>query len=234
MLMVHPIAPPSLDYWVKNKVGFEIGGPSLQTWAGLGVYEQAAKIDVTNFAVNTLWEQGLKDGSVFQWKNQPKGIQYIRDATDLSGIPTNHYDFVLASHVIEHIANPFKALLEWRRILRPGGFLMIIAPFKNATFDHQRQTDRIEHLIKDYRSQTTEEDLSHLEEILRLHDLSRDPPAGNIDSFRIRSKNNFENRGLHHHVYDQELLYYMYLCLDLNVNIQFTWSLNQLIIGQKK
>ena len=232
--MVHRVAPSSLNYWIRNKVGFEIGGPSPHTWGGFGVYDQAAKMDVTNFAVNTLWEQGLKDGSVFQWNHRPKGIQYIRDAVDLSGIPSNHYDFVLASHVIEHIANPFKALLEWIRILRSGGFLMIIAPFKDATFDHKRNIDRIEHLIDDYHSQTMESDLSHLGEILRLHDLSRDLPAGNIDSFRSRSEKNFKNRGLHQHVFDQELLFYLCLCLNLNVNNQFTWGNSQLIIGQKK
>lgn len=232
--MVHVSKPTTLNHWIGNKTGFEIGGPSQQTWGSLGVYDQAAKVDVTNFAADTLWESGLKDGSTFMWNKQSKGIQYIRDAIDLKGIPNDHYDFVLASHVIEHIANPFKALLEWIRILRPGGLLMIIAPWKDVTFDHKRPIDRIEHLIDDYHKNVTEADLSHLEEILRLHDLVLDPPAGNIDSFRARSEKNLQNRGLHQHVYDHELLYQIYLCLNLNVKIQYTWGNCQLIIGQKK
>ncbi len=231
--MVQLTSPGTLNYWVRNKTGFEIGGPSLDSWGSLGVYDAAATIDTTNFAANTLWEKRLKDGSPFLWNNQPKGKQYIRDAVDLNGIPNEFYDFVLASHTIEHIANPFKALLEWLRILRPGGLLLIIAPFKDVTFDHKRNIDRLEHLINDYHNQTTEADLSHLPDILRLHDLARDPPAGNIDTFKARSEKNFENRGLHQHVYDQELLYYIYLCLNLNVKVQNTWDNGQLIIGQK-
>ena len=220
--MVHRWTPITLNYWVRNKIGFEIGGPSQHTWGTLGVYDQAAKIDVTNFAASTLWEKGLQDESIFMWNNHPRSTQYVRDGVNLTGIRSDYYDFVLASHVIEHIANPFKALLEWIRILRSGGFLMIIVPFKDVTFDHKRKVVRIEHLIHDYHSHIAETDLSHLEDILRLHDLSRDPPAGDINSFRARSEKNFQNRGLHHHVYDQKLLYDICICLNLNVTIQYT------------
>ncbi len=232
--MVQLTSPGTLNYWIKNKTGFEIGGPSVNTWAPLGVYDAAATVDTTNFAADTLWEKGLKDGSPFLWNNQPKGKQYLRDAVDLNGIPNDFYDFVLASHTIEHIANPFKALLEWIRILRSGGLLLIIAPWKDVTFDHKRNIDRLEHLIDDYHNQTTEADLSHLADILRLHDLERDRAAGDINAFKARSEKNFQMRGLHQHVYDQELLYYIYTCLNLNVKVQNTWSNSQLIIGQKK
>jgi SAM-dependent methyltransferase len=231
--MVHHAAPANLNYWVENKTGFEIGGPSGYTFGSLGVYDIAAKVDVTNFAADTLWEKGLKDGSPFLWKNQPKGIQYLLDAVDLHGIPNELYDFVAASHVLEHIANPFKALLEWLRILRSGGLLILITPLKAVTFDHKRDIVRIEHLINDYHNQTSEADLSHLDEILRLHDLGLDPPAGDPHSFKARSEKNFQNRALHQHVYDQELLYYIFKCLNLDVKMQITWTNSDLIIGQK-
>ncbi len=44
------------------------------------------------------------------------GIQYVRDATDLHGIPDEKYDFVVASHALEHIANPLRAVSEWTRV----------------------------------------------------------------------------------------------------------------------
>jgi SAM-dependent methyltransferase len=232
--MIHLGFPENFNYWVENKTGFELGGPSEHTFGSFGVYDVAARVDVANFAADTLWEKGLKDGSPFIWKNQPKGIQYIRDAVDLHGIPNELYDFVAASHVLEHIANPFKALLEWLRILRSGGVLIVITPFKAVTFDHKRDIVRIEHLINDYHNQTTEADLSHLDEILRLHDFSRDIPAKNKEFLKIRSEKNFQNRGLHQHVYDQELLYYIFKCLNLDVKIQITWGNNDIIIGQKK
>ena len=224
---------PVIENWVKNKTGFEIGGPSIQTWGSLGLYDLAAKIDGINFASDTLWEKGLKDGSPYMWNNRSIGVQYIRDAVDLKGIPDDHYDIVLSSHVLEHIANPFKALLEWIRILRSGGWLMTIVPWKERTFDHKRKVDRMEHLINDYLNHTTEADLSHLEEIISLHDFARDPPAMHGEFLRERSQKNLENRGLHHHVYDEELLYYIYVCLNLNVTAQYTWGNSHLIVGQK-
>ena len=39
----------------------------------------------------------------------------------------------------------------------------------------------------------------------RLHDLDRDEVAKPFESFRQRSLRNFENRGLHHHVFDTRL-----------------------------
>ena len=58
-------------------------------------------------------------------------------------------------------------------------------------------------MLEDYELGRDEKDLTHLEEILELHDLSRDPGAGSRDQFRQRSLQNFENRCLHHHVFDE-------------------------------
>jgi hypothetical protein len=54
--------------------------------------------------------------------------------------------------------------------------------------------------------QTPEDELTHLEEILTLHDLALDPPAGNLAAFEKRSRANFQNRCLHHHVFDLRLI----------------------------
>ena len=57
-----------------------------------------------------------------------------------------------------------------------------------------------------YEKNVGEEDLSTLPEILLNHDLSMDPPAGDLDAFTKRSLDNFNNRCLHHYVYNDELL----------------------------
>lgn len=227
-------APESINPWVQNKSGFEIGGPSHHTFRKMGFYDAVASLDVTQFASKTLWESELVDGGPFKWNNKQIGKQFIRDAVNLTGIDDASYDFVASSHALEHIANPFKALLEWIRILKPGGFLITITPLKEVTFDHRRNVTQIEHLINDYLNKTTEADLSHLEEILSTHDIVRDPGAKNTDFFKARSLKNYENRGLHQHIFDRELLYYMYICLNLDVKEQITWGNSNLIIGQKK
>lgn len=39
------------------------------------------------------------------------------------------YDFVVCTEVLEHTLRPFDAIREIRRILRPGGFLLLSVPF---------------------------------------------------------------------------------------------------------
>lgn len=48
------------------------------------------------------------------------------------------FDFVISSHVIEHFYDPVKAVKEWLRVIKPGGFVYIIAPHKNRTFDRNK------------------------------------------------------------------------------------------------
>jgi SAM-dependent methyltransferase len=40
-------------------------------------------------------------------------------------------DFVISSHVIEHFYDPVKAIEEWLRVVKPGGYVFIIAPHKD-------------------------------------------------------------------------------------------------------
>ena len=41
---------------------------------------------------------------------------------------------------------------------------------------------------------------------MELHDLSMDLPAGNFENFKQRCLDNYDNRGLHHHVFDLDLM----------------------------
>jgi hypothetical protein len=93
-------------------------------------------------------------------------------------------------------------LHEWLRVLKEHGLLGLVLPHKDGTFDHRRPVTPLEHLVEDFERGTTEEDLTHLPEILALHDLSRDPEAGDFEVFKTRSERNVENRCLHHHVFD--------------------------------
>ena len=200
---------PNVDNYLSYAVGrkgVEIGGPSVLFKTALPVYKKIKSLDCVNFSGQTLWEGGIKAGLNFQFIGQRIGYQFLSEATDLADIADGSYDLVLSSNCLEHIANPIKALLEWRRVLMKGGVLILVLPNKAVNFDHNRPITSLDHLVEDFRKNTSERDLTHLSEILNLHDLSKDPMAGDLESFRKRSLDNYNNRTLHHHVFDQGVI----------------------------
>lgn len=60
-------------------------------------------------------------------------------------------DFVIANHFLEHCANPILAIENFLRVLRPGGVVYLAVPDKRFTFDKERPTTTLEHLMRDYR-----------------------------------------------------------------------------------
>ncbi len=194
---------------LKGKKGLEIGGPSrvFGRRGELPVYPIVKGLDGCNFSTHTVWEGEIAAGNSYRYDPaRPPGHQYISEASDLGPVPSESYDFVLSSHSLEHLANPLKAVGEWTRVLKKNGILLIIVPDPRHTFDHRRHVTPFAHLLEDYANGTDEHDLTHLEEILSLHDLARDPLAGDRAAFRQRSLQNFENRCLHHHVFDAALV----------------------------
>jgi SAM-dependent methyltransferase len=192
----------------EDKIGLEIGGPSgvFQGKDLLPVYPCAARIDGVNFSTSTLWAGDISETAGYRTADGRVGQQFVCEASKLERIADRTYDFVLSSHSLEHSANPLKCIAEWLRVLKPGGALLLILPDARFTFDHRRPVTSFDHLLEDYRNNIGEDDLTHLEEILALHDLSQDPQAGSAESFRARSLRNIENRALHQHIFDAALL----------------------------
>lgn len=191
----------------RERLGFEIGGPSpIFEQRGLfPIYPLARRIDNALFASDTVWAQ-TAEGATFRFdRRREPGYQHFVEARDLTGIPSSAYDFVLSSHALEHVANPLLALESWKRVLKPNGAFLIVLPHKDGAFDHRRPVTSLEHLVEDFERNTPESDLTHLDEIVRLHDLSLDPGDCTLEEFKARSQKNVENRCLHHHVFDTEL-----------------------------
>lgn len=68
-------------------------------------------------------KKGLQTGN---WDTSK--IDIISDITDIPE-PDASYDAILCSEVFEHLPNALKALNEFSRLLKPGGKLIITAPF---------------------------------------------------------------------------------------------------------
>jgi len=217
-----------------NKFGLEIGGPSriFQKDGFIPLYKNLKKLDGCNFSSNTIWEGNIISGKGYNYYKNKYGVQYISEATDLNLISDLKYDFVLSSNCFEHIANPLKAIKEWIRVLKRGGLVLLVLPNKKYCFDHNRPITDFAHLLSDYQNNTSESDLTHLNEILEFHDLGMDKPAGNLIQFKERSMKNFENRALHHHVFNIFILKEIFNYFKLEVLL--TYEAKELIIIGKK
>jgi SAM-dependent methyltransferase len=194
---------------VNGASGIEIGGhsPIFARGGLIPLYPLALRIDNVNFADSTIWQDATKDGGSFVFHpGKAPGRLFVAEGADPSVIPSATYDFVLSSHMLEHTANPLRALAEWSRLLRAGGALILVVPHRDGTFDHRRPITAMSHLVGDFDANMGEDDLTHLQESLQLHDVSRDPGLTDADAFRERAEQNAKFRGLHHHVFDTRLV----------------------------
>jgi SAM-dependent methyltransferase len=78
-------------------------------------------------------------------------VSLVGDAQDLSTLPDDSVDFVIANHLFEHLDNPIRGLEEMVRVLRPGGVLYLALPEPRATFDSRRELTSVKHVVRDYR-----------------------------------------------------------------------------------
>ena len=77
------------------------------------------------------------------------------DQRHLRRLGKGKYDFVIAMHVIEHVANPIALIEDAFYILRPGGIFVLAAPDKRYTFDKKREITSTAHCISDYLKKVT-------------------------------------------------------------------------------
>lgn len=93
---------------------------------------------------------------------------YVGDIGKQSVIEITHrqFDFIVLSHVLEHVANPIQAVKNVWEGLRENGCLVIAVPDKRFTFDRTRPLTTFNHLLADYFRGVTEADDDHYVELL--------------------------------------------------------------------
>jgi SAM-dependent methyltransferase len=88
------------------------------------------------------------------------------DVDGLGPIGDASQDYVIASHVIEHMAEPLGFLRELDRVMRPNATLILLVPDRRRTFDRFRQPTPLAHLIDEHARGVTTIDDDHLWEFL--------------------------------------------------------------------
>jgi len=61
-------------------------------------------------------------GEVRVWDLEDGDAQFMAD------VPDNSFDFVHSSHCLEHLRDPGEGLRNWLRVVRPGGYVVVLVP----------------------------------------------------------------------------------------------------------
>ena len=123
------------DKYLKYLKGIEIGGSSHNQF-GLNTLN----VDYTS-DMNTIFKKEEK-----KLYGEPLKVDIVSKGDELP-FNDNELDFVISSHVLEHFFDPVKALKEWVRVVKPGGYVFMIIPHKERTFDKERERTTLQELI---------------------------------------------------------------------------------------
>ncbi|MEM9346352.1 MAG: methyltransferase domain-containing protein [Planctomycetota bacterium] len=119
--------------WVRAQLSAVPAGVRLLD-AGAGMQPYRAACDHLDYVAHDFAEyDGAGDGrggQIKHWDNQ--GLDLVSDITGIP-VPDASFDAVLCTEVIEHVPDPVAALRELTRVLRPGGRLILTAPFVSNT-----------------------------------------------------------------------------------------------------
>lgn len=186
-----------------KKNGIEFGGPTAlfsDKNFNFQIYNYL-KLDGANLFNENYFQQPKNEK--FEYGNST-GKQFEVDVSSYSSLQIlkKKYGFILNSHLIEHLANPLNSLKLWHGVLEEDGYLISVVPDYRYSFDRKRPLTQLEHFIQDYQNKVSENDTTHVDEQLRLHDWE----LGGMDNFEELVKKNEETRVLHHHTFTKKTL----------------------------
>ena len=110
-----------LDKNFKNKTLIDIG-----TGSGYVAIEMA-KLGMNVIACD-LSRESLINAAEYKKQFKLRNLKLIECKAENISLKDNSVDYIVSIAVLEHIPDDYKAINEWKRILKPGGKMMIAAP----------------------------------------------------------------------------------------------------------
>lgn len=95
-------------------------------------------------------------------------VDIVTDAATLHGIDDESFDFVIASHVVEHLEDPVRCLQNVMRVTKRGGCVFLALPDRRSSFDASRPPTTIAHVLRDYCGDPAASRRAHYEEWVTL------------------------------------------------------------------
>lgn len=100
-------------------------GNILDVGAGEGTFLQTSKNLIRGVSLHAIDISDYLDTEILK-----AAVEFKKCDLNLDPIPypSNSFDYVNCSHVLEHISNPIDVLEEIARVLKPGGYLYLETP----------------------------------------------------------------------------------------------------------
>lgn len=159
----------------RDLIGLSVRGDVLEIGPGSRPFTVALDANV-KYADRSI--EGGRDKNFPELIGQPPGVQahynIDLDTEGLSQLESNSFDGLVASHVIEHVANPLGVLGEFFRVLRDGGKLLLVVPDRTRTFDAVRLPTPFSVPLSKYRAGVTAVDEASIREFCDA--IYRQPP----------------------------------------------------------
>jgi SAM-dependent methyltransferase len=115
------------------------------------------------------------------------GLQADLDVDRLGMLEDGSVDFVIASHVLEHLADPIGMVDEIHRVLRLGGVALVLLPDRRVTFDAGRLPTPVDHLVAEHNAGVKVVSDDHIREFVAATEAGREPSEAEIELHRRRS-----------------------------------------------
>jgi SAM-dependent methyltransferase len=142
----------------------------------------------------------------------------IDDGEKLANFDAASQDFIIACHFLEHCQDPIGALQTFRRVLKPDGVLYLVIPDKTYTFDKNRPSTPLEHLIRDHEEGPLWSREGHYREYAEKVDLAPDDAAITERAQKLMHM----DYSIHFHVWTKGELLHMLTTVDERYELGFT------------
>ncbi len=127
------------------------------------------------------------------------------DVDGLRMIENESQNFVIASHIIEHVADPLGLLDDVHRVTSGGGVALILLPDRRRTFDSRRESTSLDHLIDEHELAPTVVDDAHIIEFLDHTEPPEVVAALHADEAAMREAiERHRTRSIHAHCWHEE------------------------------
>jgi SAM-dependent methyltransferase len=96
-------------------------------------------------------------------------VTYVWSGEPLTELVKEQFDWIVASHVVEHVPDLILFLLECDKLLEPGGVLTLAVPDRRYTFDFYRPRSGLASVIDAHLERRVKPSIGSITELYKMH-----------------------------------------------------------------